>query len=317
MQKLSDIIYDEPNIVLDLAGIKISNRDYPVFEDVLPILHERQIKANFIHRDNSRIYLNKHIEGNKDGRKGVCNMVALRSGRMFVNDNELIIPLTYNHDQRKVFGGTYVLLVNEDDRLPTLLQNQLNTLHALESYTPYMRSLHQMAYIDPLTDLGNKRSRDEYLKQTKQGSILAIDINRFKQVNDSFGHEHGNSVLAELGVLIDRYFLRAEDRGFRWGGEEFTVILPNTPTHHAKEIATDFYRHVAKHQFSTSYVSMISRQSYIYDPTTVTVSIGTADIGENCLQMADASLYDAKAIQRRREAKSLTPLSPQLDFPVK
>jgi len=71
---------------------------------------------------------------------------------------------------------------------------------------------------------------------------------------------------------------------------------------------------VATHQFSTDRVEMLPMK-YIYTPRTVTVSIGTATIKEG-LQIADARLYQAKAVQRMREANQLHPLSPQLEFPV-
>jgi len=308
MQRLSEIVWQEPDLVLDL--IRYTNRP------PLSIFEERHIDVSFVSKEESRSYLNKHIE-NEYGQKKVFNRDSLRKGNMFVNKGELVLPLSYNHDHRKVYGGTYVFPIIEDDNLPLLLQKQLHAVHALESYTPYMRSLHQMAYVDPLTDLGNKRARDEYLESVNEGSILAIDINRFKQVNESFGHEHGNSVLAELGVIIDRYFMRTEDRGFRWGGEEFTVILPNTPIKHARKIGLEFYKEVAKYQFSTEYMDVTNNQCYIYKPNNVTVSVGAAEITKNCLQIADASLYAAKAVQRMREAKGIIPLSPQLEFPVK
>ena len=304
-QKLSDIIAQERDLVIDIVS-------YPG-RHPLDIMYERNIEAEYVSSKDSRVYLNKHIE-QVNGEQRTCNRLALRNGEMFIHDGELIIPLSYYHDNRKVYGGTYMMPVENDDRLPNLLHKQLRNVHALDSYTPYMRSLHQMAYVDPLTDLGNKRARDEYLKTVEDGSLLAIDINRFKQVNDSFGHEHGNSVLAELGVLIDRFFMRVEDQGFRWGGEEFTVVLPNTPLTHAKEVAKEFYSVVANHQFNTDRIEMLPN-SYIYTPRIVTVSIGAASIEEG-LQIADARLYQAKAVQRMREAKQLHPLSPQLEYPV-
>lgn len=304
-QKLSDIVAQERDIVIDIVN-------YPDRHPV-DIMHERNIDVDYVNSKDSRVYMNKHIE-QVNGEKRASNRLLLRNGEMFVHQNELVIPLSYFHDHRKVYGGTYVIPCHNDAALPHLLHKQLRNVHALDSYTPYMRSLEQMAYVDPLTDLGNKRARDEYMKSVQKGSLLAIDINRFKQVNDSFGHEHGNSVLAELGVLIDRYFMRSEDRGFRWGGEEFTVVLPNTPLEHAQVVAKDFYAVVATHQFSTDRVEMLPMK-YIYTPRTVTVSIGTATIEEG-LQIADARLYQAKAVQRMREAKQLHPLSPQLEFPV-
>ena len=143
------------------------------------------------------VYLNKHIE-QVNGEQRTCNRLALRNGEMFIQTVNLSYHYLITTIIRKAYGGTYMMPVENDDRLPNLLHKQLRNVHALDSYTPYMRSLHQMAYVDPLTDLGNKRARDEYLKTVEDGSLLAIDINRFKQVNDSFGHEHGNSVLAEL-----------------------------------------------------------------------------------------------------------------------
>src|SRR5206468_1484395 len=94
-------------------------------------------------------------------------------------------------------------------------------------------ALEQLAATDPLTGLANRRGCEQAItsevsrakRERKPLSCILIDIDRFKQVNDTFGHQAGDQVLRELSALLRRS-VRAYDIVSRWGGEEFLLILP-------------------------------------------------------------------------------------------
>jgi diguanylate cyclase (GGDEF)-like protein len=107
-----------------------------------------------------------------------------------------------------------------------------------------MKMLAQKAQIDGLTGLWNRtyldtRLSEEFAQATRYHhplSLILADLDRFKQVNDNYGHPHGDQVLQTFATLLTRG-CREGDVAFRYGGEEFAVILPETPLNAAVEVA--------------------------------------------------------------------------------
>jgi diguanylate cyclase (GGDEF)-like protein len=93
----------------------------------------------------------------------------------------------------------------------------------------------ELAREDELTGLPNRRAFDEALaaelararRADSTSSVALVDIDRFKELNDRFGHLEGDRGLQQVAAAIDGA-MRAGDRGFRWGGDEFAVIMPDT-----------------------------------------------------------------------------------------
>ncbi|WP_047128407.1 diguanylate cyclase [Xanthomonas arboricola] len=156
---------------------------------------------------------------------------------------------------------------------------------------------------ESLTGLYNRRYLEESLSHelarcARRGlplSVLMLDVDHFKQFNDSQGHAGGDLLLAALGeLLLTR--LRAEDVACRYGGEEFTVILPEADGVEALRVAEDIRGHIAALAVSDGPRSL----------PRVTASIGVAsfpvdgELGASLIQKADAALYVAKHGGRNR-----------------
>jgi two-component system cell cycle response regulator len=175
-------------------------------------------------------------------------------------------------------------------------------------YTDFLRekldySL-EMAVTDALTGLHNRR----YMAGQLQGfvsrsalggepvSVLVLDIDHFKAVNDGFGHDAGDEVLREFAVRLATN-VRAVDLPCRLGGEEFVVVMPGTDMEDARRIAERIRRDVG----STPFRVMGGKELL-----TVTVSIGVAacsglgDTPEALLKRADEGVYQAKSAGRDR-----------------
>jgi diguanylate cyclase (GGDEF)-like protein len=185
-----------------------------------------------------------------------------------------------------------------------------NDIQALESVADilatatqnsrYVDRVRQLAYRDGLTGVFNRRyfdSRlvDEITRAARYGggvSVLMIDLDHFKKINDDFGHMLGDDVLRAVSAVFVRQ-LRKVDVVCRYGGEEFAVVLTATQGASAAAVAEKLRRAIANTEFAGV-------------PYPVTVSIGVAEFPahgitrDDIIRAADAALYDAKASGRNQ-----------------
>ena len=157
--------------------------------------------------------------------------------------------------------------------------------------------MRERAIRDPLTNLFNRRNLEETLDQELAKadrkaypvSLLMIDIDHFKWINDTYGHNAGDQALQSLADLI-RSHIRRSDIACRFGGDEFVIVMPETPLRSAYERAEDFRRQVQSLQLPG--IGILGN---------LTVSIGIATYPvhgatkEDLLRAADQAMYHAKA----------------------
>ena len=165
----------------------------------------------------------------------------------------------------------------------------------------YHLVISQMALTDSLTNLCNRKRLDALLEEEirrarryrRALSLLMLDIDHFKRINDVYGHSAGDSVLMRLAASMGER-LRPGDKLGRYGGEEFCAICPETSLTHASKIAE-------------SLRSMVADQHILVDnqALAVSVSIGAAEWnpqmqGPDLYRAADQMLYRAKSLGRNR-----------------
>ena len=160
-----------------------------------------------------------------------------------------------------------------------------------------------LAVTDELTSLYNRRYFERHLsvmltkaqEQDRDMAVMLIDMDYFKAVNDTFGHDIGDAVLKEFALRLQRN-IRGVDLACRFGGEEFVVLMPDTDYRQAQSVAERVRQAVAERPFEVG----ASR------PLTVTVSVGVAlndgeiDTPETLIKRADIALYRAKREGRNR-----------------
>ncbi|MGE5674535.1 MAG: EAL domain-containing protein [Mycobacterium leprae] len=153
-----------------------------------------------------------------------------------------------------------------------------------------------MANFDPLTDLFNRRRFEEELgrhlalsmRYGTMGALLFIDLDQFKYINDSLGHQAGDLFLKGLAAMLRRR-LRQTDVVARLGGDEFAILLPETNLEQARVVADDLRRSIRQ------YTQMVGGQL-----VSTTASIGIAifpehgQVAEDLLSRADMAMYQAK-----------------------
>ncbi|MBD8064697.1 PleD family two-component system response regulator [Devosia sp. PTR5] len=160
-----------------------------------------------------------------------------------------------------------------------------------------------LAVTDELTGLYNRRYFERHLNlmlgkaqaQERDMALMILDIDFFKAVNDTHGHDAGDVVLREFSARLKRN-IRGVDLACRFGGEEFVVLMPDTDPGQAEAVAERVRQAVAERPFDIS----------LARPLTITISIGVAlnetlsDTPESLLKRADIALYRAKREGRNR-----------------
>jgi two-component system, cell cycle response regulator len=162
----------------------------------------------------------------------------------------------------------------------------------------------ELAVTDGLTGLNNRRYLDNHLKvlfnrataRSRPLSTCLIDIDRFKSVNDTYGHDAGDDVLREFATRI-RSTVRGADLACRYGGEEFVVVMPDTDASAAAAVAERLREVVEKTPFilKNTGVTLTVTASFGLSCTT-----GGAETPEQLLRQADQALYQAKTEGRNR-----------------
>ncbi len=176
----------------------------------------------------------------------------------------------------------------------------LNYIHTIINHLIYNINLLSLATYDPLTKLYNRRfivsfaetEVKEAIRYNKDLSVIILDIDNFKGVNDTYGHPAGDEVLKKVANIL-KTRIRETDKAGRYGGEEFIVILPNTPAKEALEVAERIRKAIEAEK-----VPITHKDEKI--DLNVTASIGVASLGVHgstfyeLLKAADVALYEAK-----------------------
>lgn len=186
-------------------------------------------------------------------------------------------------------------------------------MYPLRNAVRYQSAM-RLALLDPLTLVGNRAALSNNLKreiqlanrQQTQLSLLMIDVDHFKKINDEHGHHRGDLILCEIAKTIQSV-CRSSDSVFRYGGEEFVVLLNNTNAIGAEIIAERIRERIAD-------LEIVHNATKI----TTTVSIGIADHEgqshhdmEELLERADKALYEAKQAGRNRIVNSASTVNIQ------
>jgi diguanylate cyclase (GGDEF)-like protein len=193
-----------------------------------------------------------------------------------------------------------------------LSEDDLFRLQALADYAAiaienarYVQRIHELTITDDCTKLYNSRHLHSILdaevyRSTRyqyEFSLIFIDLDYFKTVNDKYGHLVGSKLLSELGQLIKGH-LRLIDFGFRYGGDEFVILLPQTPKRSAINVARRLHQLIGRHTFLQQEGINIR----------ITASLGIASFPddaqnkEDLIRLADHSMYMVKANHRNNIA---------------
>ncbi|MCL2635603.1 MAG: sensor domain-containing diguanylate cyclase, partial [Betaproteobacteria bacterium] len=247
--------------------------------------HLKRIAAG----DNSALVVTCELEQScRDGARVPTEVVA-----RYLFDGEgvprVVLGISRDVSERKQAEQA----LRESNRQLQLRLDEIGRLQA---------ALQEQAVRDGLTGLHNRRYLDEILerevsrarREASPLSLVMLDIDHFKQINDTYGHQAGDEVLRVLAATLQAD-IRAEDTACRYGGEEFLVLLPNMPLTAAIERAEGWRRSLERLTVEHGGLALTS-----------TISLGVAVYPEHgttpddLTRSADLALYRAKAAGRNR-----------------
>lgn len=287
------LVVDDEEDILKLLSAALGSEGY----EVVTAIDGQEGMERFQESEPDLVVTDMKMPG-KDG------LQLLREIKESGSDIDVII-LTGHSDEATAIdclrNGAYDYLVKplEDiDVLLTAVERSLHKRNLEIKNRQLMKQLEEMAIKDPLTGLYNYRHLqtcldEEMIRSKRYGHTfctLTLDIDRFKAVKNNYGHLFADYVLKKLSEILSRN-VRLGDRLFRYGGEEFIIIMPETSREEAVSAAERLMDAIRSHTFECD-----------GHQTKITVSMGGAffpDQSEDKMELikfADRALYQAKAM---------------------
>lgn len=271
--------------------------------DVL-VAEDGRAAWEILEREDVRLVVADWEMPNMDGLE-LVRRIRAEANRPYI----YVILLTSRGDKQDIVAGMnagaddYVTKPWDEGELTVRLKAGMRVLALYSQLDDRNEQLRRMALVDGLTGIANRRAfDDDFMRHREQArrfwrtlSLIMIDIDRFKPYNDTYGHEAGDNALRTVAQILQRD-LRQVDKAYRYGGEEFVCLLPETDETGAFIVADRLRQAVFE-----------ARIAHPGNPPAgvVTVSLGVAtfdmrDQGEDLIKHADAALYAAKAAGRNR-----------------
>ena len=235
------------------------------------------------------------------------------------NGADVIVVTGYSDDYSyeeaiNIGASDFVIKPVRLEELMLRLRRVLNERQLTEERIRMMEKLQKLAITDGLTKLYNSRSFysqletevDRFNRYRHPLTLLLLDLDHFKDYNDSYGHLEGDKVLVRFSQII-KSCLRANDTAYRYGGEEFTVILPETGGEEAGTVAQRIRAALETERFSP-----LNRKD-----AKITISIGVTEYQHKeelstFIQRADKAMYRSK--QKGRNMVSMLYADPPSEF---
>ncbi|MFH1423150.1 MAG: diguanylate cyclase [Planctomycetota bacterium] len=246
--------------------------------------------------DNSKI--SAVFRGDKDGISGKNEEILPLRGR---DQTVGVVQIKYSEEERALFGGNKIVKTEQRNILRTLTNIIALAIVNLRLF----KTVEQQSIIDELTGAYNRRFFESKLQEemdragryNRNLSIIYLDLDNLKEINDSYGHDQGDLVLKEIARII-KASSRKIDFTCRWGGDEFAIILPETSIEEAISKAETLRTIVEKHPFTR----LDDRETYL----TTTLSLGVSEFHKgdssvpDLFKRADDALYQAKQKGRNK-----------------
>ncbi|MBK26340.1 MAG: hypothetical protein CME70_20240 [Halobacteriovorax sp.] len=230
-----------------------------------------------------------------------------KSWKEYDSGNGFYYSVYCGHSDQQVFFGILYKKEKLDAEILDYMVRYLSNLETIVSSFSELKKMEDLAHVDDVTGLYNQRKLFKDLDQSilkhkdykEEFSVLFIDIDHFKSVNDGHGHMVGTHLLHELADLLKKV-LRETDMIYRYGGDEFVMIIPDSNTEIAKIVGKRILNAVKNNEFTNAKSDEIKGT----ESFKLSVSIGVAGFPsdaktrEEILDIADKMMYEAKEAGR-------------------
>jgi len=318
INELSDIYKFKKTIELDPSKDIVYSRLIDVLENKYNLMHFAFYEVNTTKNDRKLIYISsgKTICNNAVADDAMlCRAYRTKTDTIsteFINLCQecscdaldyICIPFNINDEHSLIISITTKnsSQVNDINRSVPSIKNYLEAAKPVIESRILTDKLRETSLKDAMTGLYNRRFLEEFVdkfaKQAKRNTetygVLMLDIDFFKKVNDTYGHDVGDRVIAALGKII-RESVRESDLAIRYGGEEFVILLHNATKEGAQKVAHAINKNFAALSFDVNNGETLSK----------TISIGISMFPEDekivwkCIKFADTALYVAKTTGR-------------------
>jgi len=266
--------------------------------------HESEVLALGAEDPPDAFIITQHLADGDDGLRLVSKLRANPATRqcailLVVEDGSLETA----SKALDVGASDYIFAPFDPNEMAARLRSQMRRKKYSDQLRSNVRDSLRLAVTDPLTGLYNRRYATQHIarivaRATETGmpyAVMMLDLDRFKSVNDTFGHAGGDAVLVEFANRL-KANLRGIDLIARMGGEEFLVVMPDTSPHEASHSAERIRRVIHETPFLLDNGEL----------TPVTVSIGVASescsarTADDVIQQADQALYESKTSGRNK-----------------
>jgi diguanylate cyclase (GGDEF)-like protein len=255
------------------------------------IIEKSDSLVSYLHKNQSPQLISrlpKYVQKSLGGKAlANINMELISPITTVRNQEDALICLGPSVNERPYQKAELELLLTINNIVSIALSNASLYDEVIElSYTDGMTELHNYRYFE-------MRLKEEILRHTrnKQGvSLIILDVDHFKNYNDTLGHQAGDEVLRQLASIL-KDTVRENDIVARYGGEEFAVILPSVGREGVIILAERIRSHVADTIFKDEHVQPLGK---------ITISVGTASLpidssdSTDLIYKADTALYSAK-----------------------
>lgn len=268
---------------------------------------------NLIHRDDLGSLLESWgnaLDGTQSGYTLEYRMKTKTGKYIWVCSRAVVVRNKYNKIYR--MAGSHTDITDRKAAEDDLLDHQRDLEETIKQRTAELQQaniqLEKLASIDSLTGICNRRLFDigidrEWKRCTRENepfSLMILDIDLFKNFNDTFGHQEGDEVLRRVAEVLDNTVKRSTDIVARYGGEEFGIILPDTEFSQAMDLVNQIHNNIAA-------LKIPAADPGIFPYVTVSIGVGThipqqSDNWGTHLAKVDQALYQAKKYGRNQTA---------------
>ncbi len=264
------------------------------FYERLSLNHKNLLDLQF---DNSLIL--KDASAIKElCHKSFCNIILIFT--IHTETDKLIFSLFFSIDSLK-----RDILLQQIDSSRNILKAKIFQNETLKKKSKTIESLYKKAYLDSLTGIYRREKYEDYIEnifkiKEKNVALIMFDLDKFKNINDTYGHVTGDIVIKRMGKTIKKHIRKNNDLAIRYGGEEFLAIIESPLTENIKKIAYNIAEKIRIDMETHIFISNSKKKFIVTVSSGIYFNQNNKEAFSDFYEKADMALYKAKESGRNQ-----------------